>query len=133
MSFNPQPKQFREKKPRQQLRSNSRLKTKSRTKQRYNPDPFPPEAKKEIWERQNGKCAHPNCEREIEEYHHTRRKGMGGSKHPDRHNPKYGLGLCSWHHIPLIHSGGKEETYWRKYWEDYCEKQIPGEWVNGCD
>jgi len=117
VSFTPCPKQIREKKPRQPLRPKSQI------KQKYNPDPFPPEAKKIISERQEGKCAHPGCGCEIEEFHHVRRKGMGGSKHPDRHNPKYGIGFCSWHHIPLIHSGGKDEIYWRKYWEDYCNRE----------
>jgi hypothetical protein len=60
---------------------------------------FKSEIKKEVWDRQNGLCGEPGCEKPIKEYHHVCpekalvKKGIKGKNCADN-----AVGLCFDHH-----------------------------------
>lgn len=108
----PEPHQ---KKPRKPLKSNSRLKTKSRIKQ-GNGNPFPDAVKKKIFLAQGGKCAYLEIEvptyKDLE-YHHVEAKGHASAEW--QHDYRNGVGLLPPYHTPLIHMGNNQ-SYWKYFW-----------------
>lgn len=95
--MNPVPKPTHEKKLRQPLRSNSRLKTRTKIKQGKG-NPFPDAVKKQVKEEQGGICEHPGCNKAITEFHHRKKKGMGSSIVWWINDRRQCSGLCGEHH-----------------------------------
>jgi 5-methylcytosine-specific restriction protein A len=61
---------------------------------------FTPKTRKTIFDRAQGRCERCTL-RPIEQYHHRRARGAGGSKRPDTNTSANGLGLCSPCHLHI--------------------------------
>lgn len=94
-----------------------KIKTRIQTDKQYS------QACREVDERDNHTCQHPNCNCRIIQHHHGRFRSRGGQDRVEEL-----VGLC-WRH----HTGSKDSPHqseeWRKYWVEWLTKRYPEYWA----